>query len=1512
VDRGQHSGAGDVETPRIERLVTTLPASRGLAAITGLWCLIALVFALVAPLAYSAVGHSFLSSISEAPKGTALSAPGASAVDRASGDVFVADPGRGMVDVFSSSGSPITQIGEGGLLAAGVGIDETTGRVYVADTFRDVVAEYRPSGSGGYELVTEWVGSKVPGGAFGEVAGVAVDNSHSASAGDVYVLDAEDSELGEGAVEVYKPQPPGPGERQEGTLVRSVTSGKMELPNGIAVSGTTGEVYVADSIKGLVYEFSPLGVLEHKLTGAGSPQGKFRGPEEEEEGNVTAVATDDTTGDLLVAEGERHVVSEFKSAGEWVGWITNTPSGPLLEPRGVAVAGSGAVYVSDPAAHVVDVYGPGAVVPDVKTGAAAKVTRTTAQLEGTINGDGKAASYHFEWGESVALGKDTPTQAAGTTAEKASAALTELHAGTTYFFRLVGENENGVNVGIVREFRAAPAVQALATGPVEALTAEGATLTGTLTPNGFDAHYYFEWGPTASYGNTSPAPPGADAGAGAAAVTAKTGLSGLTPNTSYHYRLVASNSFGTTQGEDATFTTSGPPRISSEATSGIGHETATVKAKVNPDELATSYHFEYGETTAYGAEVPIGGASIGSGSAPVPVSAALTGLKLGVTYHFRVVATNSAGTTDQPDQTFTTVPPALIDSESTISVGSTSAVLQTEVNPLGNDTKYYFQYGTKACRSEPSACTDIPSPPGADIGSGETDVFQSEHIEGLKPATTYHYRVLVSNTLGTSEDGEHTFTTQAAPTPFALADNRAWEMVSPPDKQGAPVEALTREGGVILSSLDGNSFTYLVNGALGEEPQGNRSPEWQQVLAHRTASGWRSQDIVTPAIRAKGSTAGATPEYQYFTPDLSEALVQPNQLGVNAEPPLAPGVTQATMYVRDNSRGTYLPLVDESDVAPGTMFGSLVKFVNGTPDLSHVVLSSQIALTGPSSAPGLYEWSAGALKLVSVLPNGTPVSGLVELGYANVQANAISADGSRIIWTTPESARAGHLYLRDTAHDETVRLDAAQGVSEPAGTGTAHFQTASSDGSKIFFTDAQRLTPESTAEALPPKPDLYECEMASIGGKVACKLTDLTAEHIAGEHANVQGLLFGTNEDGTSTYFVAQGVLATNQNGNGQQAVAGKTNLYELHNDGTAWTTTYIATLASEDGPEWEGFNLANTAFLTARVSPNGRYLAFMSAASLTGYDNVDASPEAKGARDEEVYLYDSATGGLRCVSCNATGARPVGVFDTEGVGEGLGRLVDRRKIWFGHWLAGSIPGWTAENLTSALIQSRYLSNEGRLFFNSPDTLVPQASNHKENVYEYEASGLGSCGSSSGGCVFLISSGESPRESAFIEATPDGSNVFFVTAAQLLPQDTDTAYDIYDARICTTTSSCLTPPVAAPPGCNRASACRPAPPAEYAPIQSSGTATFTGPGNAVVVKAPPSHLGNLGATVHKPTRAQLLAKALKACHKQHSNRKRAACERHARKLYGSQTKRKGKKAAAAPSRARTVSGRGRR
>lgn len=1445
---------------------------------------LAVLLCVFASSADAAVGHLFVSGLLSSGADSFVE-PSPIAVDRASGDVFVGDPAAGYVDVFDGSGKYLTRLGEGGLSATGVAVDEASGRVYVADAAEDAVDVFNPDGSGGYALVGAWSGEASPGKAFGEVTGVAVDNSKGASAGDVLVVDAEDPELSEGVVDVFKPKPAGPEEGGEGELVRVLSKGKMEEPYAIAIDSSTGRVYVGDSLKGSVFEYSPTGAYEGKLTGKGGPEGTFDGPEEEE-GNVAALAVDPVSGDLLVAEAERGVVGEFNTAGESIGWIASSPAVQLGEPHGLGVSATGDVYVADSLLGKVDIFGPGVVVPDVATSKASKVTRTTALLGGTVNGDGQPGHVFFEYGTSRTFGSSTSPLPFAGGEEKVAISASELHAGTLYYYRLAAENENGTNYGATKELETPTAVEGLSTGAVSNLQPTSTTLNGSLSPNGVDAHYYFQWGKTTSYGSETPSE---DAGSGTGSAAAKAELTGLSPNTVYHYRLVATNSYGTTDGADQSFTTPGPPRITYKPVSGLGHETGTLNAEVNPDELETSYHYEYGETEAYGTETPAGGADIGSGGTPLPETASLTALKLGVTYHYRLVATNSAGTTTGPDQTFTTIPPALTASYAS-EVTPTTATLSATINPLGNDTHYYFQYGTEPCTTSPSACTDNPAAPGEDIGSEETPVEKTLALTELAPDTTYHYRIIATNTLGTAEGTEHTITTPKPTQPVALPDNRAWEMVTPPDKGAAPVEALTREGGIILASETGEKLTYVVDGALGEHVEGNRSPEAQQILATRTPALWTSQDIATPNAKATGLASGLPPEYQYFSADLESALVEP----AAPEPYLAPGLTHATPYLRMTATGAYVPLVTDSDTTPGSLSGTTVEFAGSSADLSHVVVRASAALTGPGSAAGLYQWYGGRLTFVTTLPDGVSATA-PELGFrGRVVSGAVSSTGARVVWTNrAEATGAGHLYMRDTARGETLQLDAAQGTPEPP-VGSAQFQGATPDGSRVFFTDKQKLTANSTAEPkFPEKADLYECEVVEEAGRLACHLRDLTIDTNQGEHASVQGLVLGISADGSRVYFVAKGVLAENRTGTGAQATPEANNLYSVRDDGPETSTRFIASLSPEDAAEWEGNALADATYVTARTSPNGRYFAFMSEADLTGYDNVDANPEAKGARAEEVYLYDSAAEKLICVSCDPTGARPRGVLDRNAAGEGLGLLVDRREEWGGagheHWLGGNLPGWTAESLTTADFQSRYLADNGRLFFDSPDELVPAATNHKENVYEYEPAGVGSCTGQPDGCIDLLSSGTSLHESAFLEATPSGNDVFFLTAAPLLPQDIDTAFDIYDARVCSAEAPCQTTPPPAPESCAAVETCRPVlPPAPYLGSQT-GTGTYNGPGSpqptepkaevkaSTVGKAPAKHL----------TRAEMLAKALAACrhHYPRSKHKRKACYARARARY---------------------------
>jgi hypothetical protein len=938
--------------------------------------------------------------------------------------------------------------------------------------------------------------------------------------------------------------------------------------------------------------------------------------------------------------------------------------------------------------------------------------------------------------------------------------------------------------------------------------------------------------------------------------------------------------------------------LGSESASEVQPTTAILNAVVNPEEKASAegelkYHFEYGETASYGtstAPEPSTGASFEDR----PVTASLTKLLPGTTYHFRVVAENVAKeVTNGPDQTFTTLPPVSIDGTSASQVNATSARLEAELNPHGLPTEYHFEYGTSA-----SYGTSVPVPDG-NVGAGTVDVTRSVLVQGLVPSTAYHYRVVALNSLGTVESPDRSFVTQSAAS--ALPDGRAWELVSPPNKHGAPLEAITEESGVIQAAAGGGSITYVALGPVSSEAAGARAFN-NQLLSHRGSGGWATQEIATPHEEASIVHAGHPSEYKLFSEDLSAGIVEPE-----GATPLSSHTSERTPYRRE-ADGEYVPLITPANVPPGVKFGGHeatlgqglwtngVVFLTATPDLSHVVLDSPQVLA-PGFAPGfvpnpnnhsLYELSGGVLRLISVLPSGEPTSEAgLKAGVGNNELNmrgAVSSDGGRVVF----EAGGEHLYVRDVGLSQTLQLDERQ-PGAAGGTGVAVFQGASSDAGKIFFTDESRLTTDATA--MPARPDLYMCEVVVVAGHLSCALSDLTVDANAGEAADVQGMVAAVDAAGRHVFFAANGVLTNTPNGRGERAVPGSCaseqeascNLYA--SDTSSRRVSLVAVLSSKDSPDWAvGAAVRKLGGLTARVSPNGRYFTFMSRRSLTGYDNRDVR---SGQRDEEVFLFDAVAGVLRCVSCNPTGARPLGVFDKE---QFPGLLVDRPRSWKGRWLAGSIPGWTlALSNEQALYQSRYLSNSGRMVFNAADALVPQDTNGVEDVYEYEPPGVGSCTESSptfspasGGCVSLISSGESKEESAFLDASANGDEVFFLTASRLTSADVDSAFDVYDAHVCSAASPCPPPPPPPSPAC-QGDACQSS---VGAPTDATpGSLTYRGPGNAVQAGARPL------------TRVQLLARALKACKRDKPGRKRAACEKRARGRYGAkkaQAKRAGR------------------
>lgn len=743
-------------------------------------------------------------------------------------------------------------------------------------------------------------------------------------------------------------------------------------------------------------------------------------------------------------------------------------------------------------------------------------------------------------------------------------------------------------------------------------------------------------------------------------------------------------------------------------------------------------------------------------------------------------------------------PPAVsptVVSQFAVSVETTSAVVKAEINPHFFPTTYYVEYGTSPCSI--AVCAQQPAAPGTALATERERAVPTGDVllGGLTPGTVYHYRFVAVSDAGTVPGPDRTFTTYL-PGAFALPDGRAFEMASPPEKNSGEVAVPGGPGGLVglsvrplQASATGEAIAYPSFTSFGDAQS---APAASTYMSSRGAAGWITANITPP------NQEGLTKDpFRGFSPDLSFAAV------VQKEPKLDPDAVEGfeNLYLRDGDGGIRA-LTTETPRASGIY---CVSFAGASSDFDRVIFVATGALTTdapevPFPATNLYEWHEGELSLVNVLPGGTPATptNSTAFGAPNsncemnraIVRNAISADGSRIFWTS-----GGDLFARLDG-TETIQLDATQGGPGPAGGG--RFWAASDDGSKVFFTSPNALTPDANPGGFE---DLYLYDFDAAPG---AELTDISVDLTPGtDPPNVRGVL-GASEDGSRVYFVADGVLD-------EGAVAGEPNLYLWQAD---TGLRFIETLAQGDaglGNEWGLVRLSGASQValgffsgvpesqTARVTPDGRHLAFMSTASLTGYDNVS---QESGEPVSQVYLYDAQEDELVCASCNPANARPIGFSE--------------------------LPVWI-----TPYEQPRYLSDDGgRLFFLSFDRLALRDTNGRQDVYEFEREGVGSCGEdsetfsdASGGCLFLISPGNSGDHSFLLDASADGRDVFISSRERLFGADEDERYDVYDARV----GGGFPPPAPPPPICV-GEACRPI---QAAPCMSfPASAGSPGDGNA--------------------------------------------------------------------------------
>ncbi len=481
-------------------------------------------------------------------------------------------------------------------------------------------------------------------------------------------------------------------------------------------------------------------------------------------------------------------------------------------------------------------------MPTAITGSVASVTGSSAKLNGTVNPNGLATTWQFEYGLTTGYGSKAPSTAqnagSGTANVAVTTTLTGLEPGSTYHYRLTAKNADGTTVGTDGVFNT-PAAPAVTTGGSSKVGTTSATVACTVDPNGLATAWSVEYGLTSSYGTQTS---GQSAGSGTSVQNVSTTLTGLQTAKAYHYRCIATSSAGTSRGADATLTTGEPPLPTTGSASSIGSSTATLSGRVDPRGRSTSYYFEYGTSTSYGTKTS--SSSAGSGSSEVAVSKSVSGLKPGTVYHFRLVATSSGGTANGADVTLTTQTAPTVATGSASGVGPTSAAIAGTVNPNGKATSWWVEYGTTSSYGSRSSSRSA--------GSGTTTQSVSETLSGLGPGTLYHYRIVASSSLGTGQGADATFTTIGPPTvvtgqvPIAALAPSSAKVTGVVNPRGLPTTAWFEYG---RSPAFGQRTAQMAVGA------GTADVPLEGTLANLTPGVRYFFRLV--ASSAAGSTAGA-------------------------------------------------------------------------------------------------------------------------------------------------------------------------------------------------------------------------------------------------------------------------------------------------------------------------------------------------------------------------------------------------------------------------------------------------------------------------------------------------------------------------------------------------------------------------------------------------------------------------------------------------------------------------------
>jgi hypothetical protein len=1185
------------------------------------------------------------------------------AINRSTGNFYVAQAGRDYVEIFDSTGTFLSRFGPFGQPSVGVdnSAEPTAGSVYVSETAavqkRDAAGV--PVNFAGCPSCSSYVNANkitgYPGGSLnGEGPAIAVD-SHA----NIYTT-----------VVAYNGEGPA------------------------------------------VLEYAPSGEFLRAFTGAEAP-----GLGEVHEGfggSLQGIAAD-PNGDLLVSIrvestlAHEGAIDEFNSSAHFLGQITEAGGSLILSPRRLTLDSHGDLYLVE-GGHV-DAFGEGAFVANLRLGDANPRTPTAATLNATVNPEALLANPEH-------------------------AAVTEC------------------------QFEYTPFVNDLQT-----VTLSGAT--GGTFALVFKTTSPTEEAVTRNIAFNAPA-------SGPGSVQAA--LEGL-PNIRAGNVEVSGPSGGPYAVEfTGSLAHADLPQLTADriALTPLG-ATATV---------ATTRNGGYDFSTASSAPCTPPPAQIPADESFHAVHADLTGLTSGLTYAYRLSATLGGahgGNAKTAALAFTPPDEPRIESTFADNISSTFADLHAKINPLGAATTYQFQYLTQAHYEQngnsfagPNLPATAPASPaalgeGGPTGSSLEAVLQ--HLAGLAPATAYRFRAVASNVIGATIGPEATFATLSAVSP-GPPDGRAFELLTPPGK-GAAQDMFGRGGEAVpdtfeniddgVSSESGDQFLLETLAAFGPFPASGRNA----YVFSRTPSGWQTTSLASPSLGVQSLNEGVVFDPADFSrvalnDDVGSTASEAGQARTSLTGPAAGPYT--TLHVDQGSHGT-------SNALEST------RVLAGSRDLGHLVLETASHTVCPGAEPEthqdqgadvLCEYSGGELTLLDVNATGallSPCGAVLGAGRVVTRGgeahNAVSADGSRIFFTAPDpsmtpppggigpggegcwngkTTNAPQLYLR--SEGQTVEVSAPEPGAGETKTGHHHPATyvgASLDGSRVFFVSEAELTVDDAAIH---DPELYEYNTET------AQLTRVSHGESGLSAAGVRAVI-AVSADGSAVYFLAAGVLAAGASPTSCQLET-TCNLYRY--DTASGATAYVAPVAPFTALEKFLPRAASNYYTT----PDGRYLLFATTSELTGYPTAAApgincitAVEGTGATIHgpcnELYRYDSATSSLLCVSCNPSGAPPTS--NSEFARSALGN--------------------------SASGPVRALSNDGSYaFFDTADALVPQDGNGVGDVYQWH-----------NGALSLISSGHDSAPSFFLGASPDGRDVFLGTHSRLVPQDTDTLGDLYDARI---------------------------------------------------------------------------------------------------------------------------------